>query len=217
MQKYFLGILCLLLSLMVNTTLAKHDNDDQVIHYKNQLNQCNITKSTFNNYEPKKFSSINNLLRNTGQKPRYNGKQIIIRGILLDRNCKPISDAKIYTWQVDQEGKYPYQPLKTRINKDLINLNSDYTFTGSGTTTTNNKGQFYFITIYPKSINKKPPYVNIRAKHLISGTLQTKLYLLDDNILSPNAEIDITNIDIIQDAIVYNFHIVMPITVSNHY
>lgn len=153
--------------------------------YSNKLNHCTLTTSTMNDYEPEIFQSNNNLLRKTGEKPIYCGRKIIIKGRLLDQNCVPVSDAKVYLWQVGCDGKYPYKTLRNRVNKKLLNLANQTSFTGSGIATTNNKGEFYFITIYPQSKTIKTANVNIRVEHRNLESLQTTL-----NLSSKSAEID---------------------------
>jgi protocatechuate 3,4-dioxygenase beta subunit len=161
---------------------------------------CKASKSYLNNYEPKVFSSINNLLAPPGLLTEVVGKKIILQGTLLDQNCKIITDAKIYMWQVDNNGKYPYKALRTDINHKLTVIDKKSTFQGSGTTTTNNLGIFNFVTIYPPSIFKEAPYVNIRVEHNKLGILQTKIYLKDTKL---NKQIN--NLGL------YEFTIIMPV------
>ncbi|MFK7973581.1 MAG: dioxygenase [Rickettsiaceae bacterium] len=136
---------------------------------------CNVTPVTINNYEPEKFETSNNLLNKAGQEPIICGEKIIIYGTVLDQHCVPVSDAKVYIWQTDCHGKYPYTPLKNRIDKKLINIDSEFTFTGNGTATTNNNGEFVFITTAPPKMNGLAPQINIRVEHYIMGSLQSSL------------------------------------------
>ena len=128
---------------------------------------------------------------------------------MLDQNCVPVSDAKVYLWQVGCDGKYPYYPLRNRTNKEMLNLSNRSSFTGSGIATTNNEGEFHFITIYPPSTTHEKSNVNIRVEHRNLGTLQTKFYLLDSNILANDTEINPILSSIIEDATIYNFNIIM--------
>ena len=119
-------------------------------------------------------------------------------------------DAKIYLWQVGADGKYPYVPLRTRIDKTMLNLMSQSSFTGSGTATTNNKGEFYFITLYPGKMHSKGAKVNIRVEHRDLGQLQTKLYLTSRNINSENfGEISHALSDLPNELTIYEFNVVM--------
>lgn len=177
--------------------------------FLSKLNKCPLTKSALNNYEPEEFQVSNNLLRKTGQEPVYSGTKIIIKGRLLDQNCVPVADAKIYLWQVGVDGKYPYKPLRNKVSARLLNLRAKSTFTGSGTATTNNKGEFYFITLYPGKISKAAN-VNIRVEHPNLGTLQTRLALTNQAVAHQNCgEINHYLVDLAADLSMYDFDIVM--------
>ncbi|WP_341763706.1 dioxygenase [Candidatus Tisiphia endosymbiont of Beris chalybata] len=199
MKKLLLYIICLYSSLAIASE-AK---------FPNKLNRCKISKSVINDYEPEEFQPANNLLRKTGQEAIYSGTKIIIKGKLLDQNCVPISDAKIYLWHFGGDGKYPYKPLRTRVNKNMFSLANSSTFTGSGTATTNNKGEFYFITIYPGR-NPNKASVNIRAEHRDLGTLQTQLSLTQKLAGSKNCgEVNHALSEISEELTIYDFDIVM--------
>ncbi len=195
-----------LICLLVATSVAHG------IFYSNDLNSCKLTKPYLNDYEPEKFGTTNNLLKNPGEYPVYCGNKIVITGRILDKNCVPVPDAKVYLWQVACDGKYPYKPLRTRIDAKKINLKNETTFTGSGTATTDNEGTFNFITIYPASLPKEGSYVNVRVEHRTLGTVQTKLFLTSGNILrkDPLLETDSSKSEKPDDAIIYDFDIVLP-------
>jgi protocatechuate 3,4-dioxygenase beta subunit len=163
------------------------------------LNSCAVTKNIINNHEPKQFNPINNLLRSFGGLPSYDGEKIYIFGKVLDRNCVPISDAKVYLWQLSSDGKYPYEPLRRFVDKKIFNINSKSSFTGSGIARTNNQGEFYFITIYPKfshdAKHSKTPYVNIRVKHPDIGEVQTHLALSKANLIPDNERISMASLE----------------------
>lgn len=171
------------------------DDSAPAVMRHNKLNVCIPTKKFMNNYEPKVFEPSNNLLRRNGQEPVFCGEKIVIRGRVLDSNCVPISDAKVYLWQVGCDGKYPYEPLRNRVDERFINLSNKSTFQGSGIATTNNNGEFQFITIYPAKSDHKSPYINIRVEHRDVGELQTKFFMQRND----------------DDSEFYEFDIVMPV------
>jgi protocatechuate 3,4-dioxygenase beta subunit len=175
-------------------------------------NRCKATEVIIDNYEPEIFQNTNNLLRKEGQSEDYCGTRIVIKGKLLDEQCMPISDAKIYLWQVGCDGKYPYVPLRTLIDKTMLNLSAKSSFTGSGIATTNNLGEFYFITIFPKTSAQKPN-VNIRVEHRDLGSLQTKVHLLNHH----RAISDFETSDNDAPSAIYRFHIIMPGHVLKHH
>lgn len=148
---------------------------------ENNLNACLVSEEIFNNYEPEKFSTGNNLLRKAGTHEVYCGQKILLQINLKDKECIPISDAKIYIWQVGCDGKYPYEPLRNRVKKELINTKSKSSFVGSGIATSDNLGNARFITIYPPARHKQN-FINVRVKHSQYGEFQTQIKMSKDMI-----------------------------------
>jgi len=175
---------------------------------------CKATKSTMNNYEPNIFHPTNNLLKPTGEEAIYCGEKIIVSGILLDQNCNPVSNAKIYIWQANCNGKYPYEPLKnTVVDKKLIDQKNKGSFTGNGIATTNNNGEFHFITIYPPAMHGESSHINIRVEPYEESNMQTTLILKGKKIKNPILYPSLKNIAEIVDGSnigIYNFEIVLP-------
>jgi len=186
--------------------------------YPNKLNRCKITRNIFNDYEPKVFEPTNNLLRKTGQLSRFYGEQILIKGKVLDQSCVPVSDAKVYLWQTGSGGKYPYEPLKTRVNRGKFTDKSDSSFTGSGTATTNNKGEYYFISMLPYKSSRYLKSANIRVEHANLKTLETRLDLSDKNMCdSECGEINPALIEPQQNIRSYCFDLVLQGTTLKRY
>ena len=196
------------------------DINSDIVHL-NKLNFCKITKeNNSNNYEPEDFETTNNLLRETGQESLYCGEKIIISGVVVDQNCVPVSDAKVYIWQINCKGNYPYKPLKTSINKKLIDVNETLTFTGNGTATTNNKGEFHFITVYPPAIHNMASHVNVRVEHRKLGSLQTHLMLKGYKVQNPEYYPELNSIYEIaskKNISIYNYQIVLPGSSEDNY
>ncbi len=204
-SKFFFSIITFfIVGGQIAETLAASDK-----FYPNKLNSCQLTKSATNNYEPEKFQPTNNLLRATGKQPIYCGQKIIVSGRILDQKCVPVSDAKVYLWQVGCDGKYPYRPLRNRIDKKMLNLAAASTFTGCGIATTNNNGEFHFITIYPPAAKQGNPYVNIRVEHRRLGELQTKFYLSNDRLVDGDKELSPALASAIDEVKIYNMDIVI--------
>ena len=201
-KQKFTSIFIVIFLLLIPQALGAEDK-----FYINKLNHCKISQTATNDYEPAKFQPTNNLLQGTGEMPVYCGKKIIIKGRLLDQNCVPVSDAKIYMWQVDCDGKYPYETLRDKVDKNLINTNNASSFKGSGTATTNNLGEFYFITTYPPSVDKEKPSVNIRVDHRMLGKLQTKLILSASHIDDLQDDLDEVLSTVIDDTEIYSYDI----------
>lgn len=175
------GLVLFFLSFIVSATnIYAHEKEDNNPGNKfrlNKLNFCRTTPKAENDYEPEVFETTNNLLRETGQKSLYCGEKIIIAGKVVDQDCVPVGDAKVYLWQVGCKGQYPYAPLKNNIDNTLIHIDHRLTFTGNGTATTNNNGEFHFVTVYPHSVHQLAPHVNLRVEHHKLGVFQTRLML----------------------------------------
>jgi protocatechuate 3,4-dioxygenase beta subunit len=155
-----------------------------IIIAKPKLPLCVPTKIEINDYEPETFKKSNNLLRSPGQEVVVQGQKIIIHGKVQDQYCKPVKDAKIYIWQANSNGLYSYKPLKDIIDSNFIKIDSRSTFTGNGIATTNNHGEFTFITIYPQAIHDLPPHINIRVIHKMFHPLQSILRVTNNNLAS---------------------------------
>jgi protocatechuate 3,4-dioxygenase, beta subunit len=194
----------------VNNTQA--DIDDEM--HLNKLNVCQVTTVAMNDYEPENFEKSNNLLRKAGEESLFCGESIIVYGRVVDQNCVPVSDAKIYTWQTDCKGIYPYKPLKENIvDAKLVNDQTNLTFTGNGTATTNNKGEFHFITVYPPEIHGHGPHLNVRVEHFSMGNLQTRLTLKGKKVKNPSDDAELNSISKVafENGIsIYKFEIVIP-------
>lgn len=177
-----------------------------------QVKYCIVSKRVINDYEPENFQPSNNLLRRAGQQDMFCGEKVIIHGKVLDQNCMPVTDAKIYLWQANCKGKYPYKPLRNVAKKTLVDINSELTFTGNGVATTDNKGEFVFITTYPGSVEGASPALNVRVEHYLLGSLQTQLVLHGKNVINPENRPDLQYLfDVVKEAgtSIYDFEVVM--------
>ncbi|MDP5109998.1 MAG: dioxygenase [Rickettsiaceae bacterium] len=189
--------------------------------YIDNSSYCEISESAMNDYEPADFRTSNNLLRQAGQEVLFCGEAIVVYGKVLDQNCAPVADAKIYTWQADCKGKYPYKALKVNVvDKKLIDEKSNLTFVGNGTATTNNKGEFHFITVYPPAMHDYRPHLNVRVEHFSMGSLQTRLVLNSKRVKNPQNDPDLASIYKAANEKgmkIYKFEIVIPGKTNKHY
>lgn len=186
----------------------------------NKVNYCNLSKPTNNDYEPENFETSNNLLHEAGRSPLFCGEKIIISGVVLDENCVPVGDARVYLWQVDCKGKYPYKPLKRFLDDKLIGKDNVLTFSGNGVAVTNNKGEFHFVTVYPASSHGLPSHVNVRVQDYRLGELQTRLFLKGNKLANPEFYPELGNIAKIavkNNISIYQFKVVMPGTTEDNY
>jgi len=145
--------------------------------------KCTASKKYLDNYEPEVFNLTNNLLSDYKNPPENCSSQITLKGRVLDEECNPMPYARVYIWQVGCDGKYPYYPLRTKINYDLINLDTQNSFLGSGMAITDKDGAFSFITIYPCS---KIKHINFKVQSKSIQTLYTRIEIKSDSPTPPN-------------------------------
>ena len=199
--------------LIISNAYADKDSDN--------FNYCDVSKVALNNYEPENFEKTNNLLRKTGEEAMFCGEAVIVYGRVLDQNCVPISDANVYAWQTDCKGKYPYTALKEKVvDEELIGEESNLTFVGNGTATTNNKGEFHFVTVYPPSMHGFDPHLNVRVEHFEMGDLQTRLVLKGKKARNPSNDPDLNSISgaaAEKGMSIYKFEVVLPGTTNKDY
>ena len=130
--------------------------------------KCYPSKKYIDDYEPLVFNRTNNLigsyeLLDTQTSDVFDcSMRIVVKARVLNQNCQPVKNALIYIWQPWCNGKYTYKPLRTGINEKYIDIAKKNLFLGSGVTTTNNEGEFSFITIYPASLYAN--YINVRVE-----------------------------------------------------
>jgi len=161
------------------------DNDSEIL-FANKLNVCKKSKEYTNNYEPKVFNKSNNLLRLEGGVEVFKGNKIALFGRIVDRKCQPIKYTKILIWQVGEDSKYPYAFLRSSANESMssvLDFRKRSTFLGSGTTFSDNNGEFKFVSVFPSGIGKESSYVNIRIE-ADGYSFQTKVYL-GRNVVKP--------------------------------
>lgn len=125
---------------------------------------------------PQKFNTTNNLAR--PEKSGFyeaEGEKITIYGRVMDSNCTPVSDAKIFIWQANKEGYVQY-PIKTPNLRFHNQKWIDPNFVGNGMAVTDNLGRFSFITIKPGSTTSVTPHIHFVVEHPKLPTLHSKFY-----------------------------------------
>jgi protocatechuate 3,4-dioxygenase beta subunit len=139
----------------------------EIIPYK-----CAATPALKVNFPPNdEIGKTNNLWRKTGLAMPAFGRPIYIKGVVLDRECKPVQGAVVQIWQADNEGDYA---LGDKGKKKI-----DPYFGESGTTYTNNLGEYSFITIFPGAEKGEVPYIRFRVKQRDFKPLRTKMYFAE--------------------------------------
>ncbi len=118
---------------------------------------------------PDEFSKSNNLAKKPGSFFRAFGEVIFVQGTIVDSFGVPISDAKVKIWQKNAAGKY----------HSLLDIKSEYIdkyFSMSGTSITDNLGNYNFITILPGGSPGRAPHINMIVTHPKFGKLHTEFY-----------------------------------------
>lgn len=138
---------------------------------------CAPTASMVVDNPPKRQNSYNDLLQKEGNFTNKLEEPIILFGRIRDENCAPIANAQIEIWQSDQYG------VNRFIHDKAVNNQMYSNFQGVGVADSNNKGEFAFVTVYPKKGN-----INVRAKYQHFPELKTKLELLENNQVVPNGK-----------------------------
>ena len=93
-----------------------------------------------------------------------------LTGRILDRNGKPIKDASIEIWQVDNNGVY----LNSR---DSGRRTRDKNFQGYGTFTTAANGEYRFRTIKPVPYSGRTPHIHFRVNQGGREVLTTQVFI----------------------------------------
>jgi protocatechuate 3,4-dioxygenase beta subunit len=132
------------------------------------INECPITPAIWETIPfPGIINKTNDLRHKTGSPEFAEGQFIEIKGKVLDSNCVPVTEAIVEIWQNDAAAN-AFDPVD--------NSKLDPNFNYSGTSITNNLGEFNFFTILPGSKDKEAPHINFRVKHADFLPLETYMY-----------------------------------------
>lgn len=123
----------------------------------------------------------NNLYKKTGYPESADGELILVKGVIYDIDCVPISNAMVQIWQADSNGNYLSSYNFDNAWKD-VSEEYDPNFGYSGAVQTNNSGEFSFVTVKPGS--KKwgiVPSIDLRVEHEFHGKIDTRIFFDDVN------------------------------------
>lgn len=118
---------------------------------------------------PTKFATTNNLVKKVGEFYRSYGEVIFLQGTITDSFGVPIEGAIVEIWQTNAAGKY----------HTLLEPDSEYVdkyFSMSGRATSDNLGNYHFITIMPGANPGRAPHINMNIYHPKFGKLETEMY-----------------------------------------
>lgn len=185
--------------------------------------RCTPTVNTKVDELPAEFSSYNNMTKSEGGFSNYLNKKILLRGVVKDKNCIPVSNARIKMWQVDAYGNKRYaKEFSTPEEIYDMNYLIYSKFKGTASSTSSNNGEFFIITVKPASrvVNKKKRdnYINFRVEHSSFPPVISKIYLLEKDEYAKRKDIVIAknyNTLISGETKVYDFEIILD-GVSKH-
>lgn len=115
-----------------------------------------------------------------GKTGTASGEIILVRGRILDTDCKPVAGALVEIWQANTHGRYSHEG-------DAENKNPlDPFFEGWGEMPTNEKGEYGFKTIKPASYqiggiaddpeNWRTPHIHFRVSRRGYHEIVTQMY-----------------------------------------
>ncbi|MDB1135181.1 protocatechuate 3,4-dioxygenase [Candidatus Anaplasma sp. TIGMIC] len=119
--------------------------------------------------KPAVFNISNNLARKAGSPDSAEGKKIFLIGRVTDAHCNPVTNANVFIWQADSRGVYSGDP------------GYDKMFLGSGKATTDNLGNYGFITVMPGKHRGADPKVHFLIKHHAFPDFQTEMFFEGEN------------------------------------
>ena len=114
----------------------------------------------------------NDLVKNGDTSVEAGGKILILNGMLVNLDSKPIIGVSIEIWQTDKNGVYLHSGSFAR---DII----DKQFQGFGRTKTERNGRFSFRTIVPSEYPGRTPHIHMKLWREGKNILTTQLYILD--------------------------------------
>jgi protocatechuate 3,4-dioxygenase beta subunit len=129
----------------------------------NVIAACSITPEIYVRHEaPASFAKSNSLVRKPESLQSAEGRVVVIEGRVLDSKCLPVAGAVIKIWQLNSKG---YDNGDHSAKTDKLRR-YDAGFVGTGTTTTDNLGNYRFLTIIPGVANSKSsPNVKFMVEH----------------------------------------------------
>ncbi|TZF78871.1 protocatechuate 3,4-dioxygenase [Anaplasma marginale] len=130
---------------------------------------------------PNVFNLSNNLARKPGSPVVADGELVYIVGRVTDSKCHPLSNVSVFMWQADSRGVYNSGRVASSgeaagsLGKPG-EVKYDEHFNGSGKATTDNLGNFGFVTIMPGRHMGRSPRLHFLLKHQDFPELQTEMF-----------------------------------------
>lgn len=135
------------------------------------------------------LANDNDLTYVNGKPGNAEGQQVIVQGVVTDKNCKPIEGANIIIWQASHTGMYNHQgddvnlDFKHPTTGKTIKRQHDQFFQYWGKDVTDKKGKYAFKTIvpgfYPANLESgwyRPPHIHFMVSAMGHEQLVTQMY-----------------------------------------
>jgi len=144
------------------------------------FSDCAISPELKTADKPGHYMSYNDLTKMPGEFENEYANKILLRGIVVDKECIPVANAKIMLWQLDEYGDYRYnKKFATIYDKYKANYKMYGQFKGNGSAVSNNTGKFSFITVNPSNPKKTNILDGINAMVVAPGfnKFETKVFI----------------------------------------
>ena len=120
-----------------------------------------------------------------GHTERATGDVILVRGRILDREGKPLANARVDIWQTNHFGRYDHPDDKNPAPLDP-------NFQGFGVCHTDAEGRYGFRTIRPapypldamNDIGMRPRHIHFKVSHESTSELTTQMYFAEDPLIA---------------------------------
>lgn len=122
-----------------------------------------------------------------GHSQRALGEVVILKGLVLDQECRPVWGALVDIWQACHSGRYNHP-------RDPNTAPLDPNFQYWGQCLTNKKGEYAFKTIKPGPYPAgddwiRPPHIHVKVHYKGREELTTQLYFKDERRLNSSDQI----------------------------
>ncbi|MGN7661365.1 MAG: protocatechuate 3,4-dioxygenase [Anaplasma sp.] len=121
------------------------------------------------------FNLSNNLSRKPGSSAVADGEPIYVVGRVTDAECRPLGNVNVFIWQADSRGLYSGASAVER-GSEASSGTYDINFSGSGKATTDNLGNFSFITVMPGRHMGRSPRIHFLVKREGFPEFQTEMF-----------------------------------------
>ena len=125
------------------------------------------------------YTDNNSTTKNSGEFEDPYLEKVFIRGVIKDKQCIPIPNASIEIWQEDEYGIKRYEQFSYSFSERYELNKSQYSnFLGIASTTSDNNGNFTFITVVPNSKikdSKKQSLINFAVSHEYFPSIENQI------------------------------------------